>query len=726
MVTVEATDTDDGPIDTSFTVDSAIVLGSGGLGKVGDTITVTGTGFIGSHALTATLGATAITLLPTSVSDGTGSYSGHFVVPAKASDGNPYTFTVTDGTNPATANFSIVAAISLAPASGHVGASSTVTGSGFIYAGGFQPITTLTFDSIDILNHGSPPVVAIDGSWSQGFTVPTDSKGYKTVVADDASGEGAPSANYLVAPAISVSPTDATVGTVGVTVVGTGFTASTAISTFTFDGATPGTQTVTAQTTDLTGGFTGTFTVPAHANGSVTLIVADAVPDSASTTFTVDAKITVTPTHGTVGTAGITVTGSGYTATDAIATFTVSGLTPTTNTCVGQVVAVDGSWSGTFTLDALPGSGNTITATTADDTANFTFTVDAAISLTPSTGHVGLTGVSVTGTGFQNGIITGITFYNGSSAVIPTHSAFPTPVNGGFTMTFTIPHAAAGAEAVTVYNALSTASTNFTVTPLMTFLPSATGTVGTTVTVTGTGFTGSDTITAFTFDGVQPAHQTCIGVVITATGDWTGALIVPAHARATVIVEATDAMDIIDAFYTVIPKIILSPTSGLEGIIVTVTGSGFTNPSTINTLTIGGIVPADDTCIGQIVAADGSWTGTFRVPPLPSGAQTVAISSNAVPPDSVTASFNESTTVVGTEMVTEDVLDNNGDVMWTVTHALSSVKLATAPAFQDEKVVAYDNSARATDTESMQVEETSDATSPGSKTTKKIVVQHNT
>lgn len=723
---VVVTDASSVSASADFTVDSAITLGSGGLGKVGDTITVTGSGFIGTHALTASLGATVITLLPTSASDGTGSYSGHFVVPAKASDGNPYTFTVTDGTNPATADFSIIAAISLAPTFGAVGNPATVTGSGFIYAAGFQPITLLTFDGINILAV-SPPVVATNGSWSQIFTVPADSAGIKSVIADDASGEGAPSANYTILPELFITPNHASVGTAGIAISGTGFTNGDAITAITVGGVVPSTETCTAQHVAANGSWAGTFTVPAVPSGGQTVAITDADDGTVNTSMTIDPKIVVTPNHAIVGTAGISVTGSGFTAGDHIMTFTESGLTPPTNTCFGALVAADGSWSGTFTQPAITGGVNVLTAANIHDTASVNFTTDPAISLTPSTGTVGLTGVTVTGTGFTNTIITGITFFNGSVAVTPTHSAFPTPVDGSFTMTFTVPNATAGAKAVVVSNAGSTATTDFTVTPKMTLLPSASGHVGTTITVQGIGFTATDTITVFTFDGVAPATETCTGQVVGATGNWAGTFVVPTHAKATVVVAATDGSEgPINTPFSVTPAISLNPTSGLEGITVTVTGSGFTNPSTIDTLTIGGLVPADDTCIGQVVAADGSWVGTFRVPPLSGGMQTVIVISDAIPPDSVSANFNESTTVVGTEMVTQDVLDSNGDVMWTVTHALSGVKLATAPAFQDEQVIEYDNSDGATDTETMQVEETSDPTSPGSKTTKKIVVQHST
>jgi hypothetical protein len=957
-------DVNDGSTDgtADFTVDSAITLGSGGLGKVGATITVTGSGFIGSHALTATMGATSITLLPTSVSDVSGSYSGHFIVPAKASDGNPYTFTVTDGTNPATANFSIVSAISLAPTSGHVGDSSTVTGSGFIWNAG-QAITVLTFDSIDILAV-VPPTVAVDGSWSQGFTVPTDSKGHKTVVADDISGEGSPSADYLVAPAISVSPIDATVGTAGVTVTGTGFTASTAISAFTFDGVTPGTQTVTTQTTDLTGGFTGTFTVPAHAAGLIPLVVGDAVPDSASTTFTVDPKITVAPTHAIVGTAGVTVTGSGFTASDAIATitlggvtpgtetcttqtvalngswsgtftvpatgqgiqtleitdvdetvdtnftvdshivltpnggavlnsiaidgtgftpsddvtvtfdtvpiattpatltvgldgsfsghfvvpahgagiitveatdahagdatvnftvipelaitpnhatvgtagisvvgsgftaadtisaitiggvvpatetctgqvvaadgswsgtftvpavsggsvpvaitdafdgtvnsgmtidpaiivapthatvgtagitvtgsgytnaavinaFTLGGITPPTNTVIGQVVAADGSWSGTFTLFATAGGTDTLTAADATpETASTTFGIDSKITVAPATGTVGTAGVVVTGSGFGNTQAVTTFHFNGATPATQTVTAQTTSAVGAFTGTFTVPHAAAGAEPVFAQDASGkSASVNFTVLPKITLSPSATGHVAATITVQGTGFTAAEHISAFTFDGVTPPINTILGgggALVGATGNWSGTFVVPAHARATVVVAATDGSEgPINTNFVITPNVILTPSSGLEGATITATGSGFTAADPILIFTVGGVLPFQPIAIvGQVVLADGSWTGTFEVPILPGGVQPVHTTTAH---DNVTVNFNEVVVVTGVGIEEEEILDSNGDVMWTVTHALTGIKTQQGQ-FQDELVILAKESDSATDT----------------------------
>lgn len=533
----------------------------------------------------------------------------------------------------------------------------------------------------------------------------------------------------MVNASITLTPNTGSVGTT-VTVTGTNFTDSSSISTTTFAGSgvtmTPAHQTTTGAGAITAPGFT--FVVPASVKGAQAVIVTDAGAKSATANFTVTPAIIVAPTDAIVGTAGVAVTGSGFTHAggDTILTFKISAVTPT-NTIVGLAVNTDGSWSGTFTVPTMGGGAKTLTATTADDTASVNFVVDPAIGLSEISGYVGVN-ITATGTGFTaSATITTSTFGGVPIGITP---AVPS-INGtgGWSCTFTVPNTGAGLYTFAAGDGTLSANVDYTVTPLMT-LSSYSDYVGTNITVTGTGFTVGDGLSAFTFAGATPTNN-IVGTFVGVDGSWSGYFIVPAHKRQIVPVIVTDHDDgAISAVsdFTIIPEISLNPTSGLEGVTVTVTGSGFTNPSIIHTLTIGGIVPADDTCIGQLVMVDGSWAGTFQVPPLPGGTQPVAVTSifGAVLQDSVSANFNESTTTVGTEMVTEDVLDSNGDVMWTVTHALSGVKLATAPAFLDEKVIAYNNSDGATDTETMQVEETSDPTSPGSKTTKKIVVQHST
>src|SRR2546428_9009840 len=88
---------------------------------------------------------------------------------------------------------------------------------------------------------------------------------------------------------ISLDPTSGSVGTT-VTVTGSLFFPSSDV-TVSYDGTAVATNPSTI-TTDLTGGFSATFTVPASAAGSHTVSANDAVSDSASAQFTVTSTAT--------------------------------------------------------------------------------------------------------------------------------------------------------------------------------------------------------------------------------------------------------------------------------------------------------------------------------------------------------------------------------------------------------------------------------------------------
>jgi hypothetical protein len=178
--------------------------------------------------------------------------------------------------------------------------------------------------------------------------------------------------------AITCTPNTAAVGDT-VSVHGTGFSATSAVTVFTYQGVTPTHQTITLQTT-AGGAFTGTFVVPAQgATVTPTIIITDAGGGTITTAaaFTVKQAITTIPVFGPVG-RQIAVTGSGYVTADNIATFTFTGVTPTINTCVGAVVGATGAWTGTFTIPSTATDGaHTIVATSTG-----ALTASASINVT--------------------------------------------------------------------------------------------------------------------------------------------------------------------------------------------------------------------------------------------------------------------------------------------------------------------------------------------------------
>ena len=283
-----------------------------------------------------------------------------------------------------------------------------------------------------------------------------------------------------VGPLIALTPTSGAVGST-VTVSGSDFAANSLI-TVKFDGTTVATPTSTAAGAIPSG---VTFTVPSATSGAQTVTVTDAYSNSATATFTIPASISLSPTSGAVGST-VTVTATGMVGSQLVtATFggTAVTLSATTTTSTGGL-------SATFTVPASTSGAQTVKLSDGTNSPTASFTVTSAISLSPTTGIVG-SSVTVTATGML-GSHAGVTATFGGAAV--TLSATTTTSTGGLSATFTVPASTSGAQTVKLSDGTNLPTASFTVTPAITLSPTSGG-VYSTVTVSGSGFAASSTIT---------------------------------------------------------------------------------------------------------------------------------------------------------------------------------------------------------------------------------------
>lgn len=268
------------------------------------------------------------------------------------------------------------------------------------------------------------------------------------------------------------------------------------------------------------------------------------------------AAIAVLPAaDGKVG-AVITVNGTGFTSGSAITAFTVNGVTPTVEHCVGQVPDVTGAWTGDWTVEDTDAAANSVVVIATN-------VADGAVTLA------------------------------GGFTVDP--SVIFTPSHGGF---------------------------------------------GAVISAVGHGFTATDVMQVFTVDGIgTPAlTETVTAQTVGVDGTFTGAFTVPVDTGGAKATVATDnhAVSSSDSF-TIDPIITVTPILGDVDTVVAVAGNGFTNAKTINSILIHSIAPTVETCTGQVVAADGTWSGTFDVPDVATGLTVVSASSNA--PESAATPF---------------------------------------------------------------------------------------
>ncbi|MEU9287903.1 IPT/TIG domain-containing protein [Streptomyces sp. NPDC048275] len=259
----------------------------------------------------------------------------------------------------------------------------------------------------------------------------------------------------------------------------------------------------------------------------------------------------------------VVVTGTDFTAVATVR----FGFTPASSFTVNsstQITAVTPSGSGTVNVNVITSQG------TSTQSVPFTYATAPTLSgLSPNQGPVsGGTTVTLTGTGFTN--VTAVRF-GGVAATSFT-------VNSGTQITAVSPARAAGPADVTVTASSGTSNAltfTYVAAPSVTGLSPNQGPVsgGTTVTLTGTGFTN---VTAVRFGGVAATSFTVnSGTQITA--------VTPAHAAGAAAVTVTTPSGTSDSddpnaffFYAALPTLTaLDPGSGptAGGTTVRITGS---------------------------------------------------------------------------------------------------------------------------------------------------------
>ena len=333
-------------------------------GPVGKTVKVTGTGFAASSTVTITFSGVTQTTSPSTITTNTtGGFTATFKVPK--STAGPHTVTATDASaDSASKTFKVNSSISLSSSSGIVGKTSKVTGTGFAASS----TVTITFDGI--AQTTSPSTITTDatGSFTATFKIPKSTAGTHTVTATDASGDFA-SKTFKVISSTSLSPYTGHVGTTE-TVTGTGFAASSTV-TITFGGVTQTTSPATI-TTDTTGSFSASFTVPPSTAGYHTITSKDASGNSDDKRFKVTPSISLVPASGPAGTP-VTVSGKGFAASSTVK-ITFDGITQTT--LPGTITTnTAGSFTATFTAPPSTTGSHTVKATDASShSASTTFT----------------------------------------------------------------------------------------------------------------------------------------------------------------------------------------------------------------------------------------------------------------------------------------------------------------------------------------------------------------
>ncbi len=463
--------------------------------------------------------------------------------------GQTQTVTVTDvAGNTATFTSPAVSIDAPAPATTETGASS-----GSTYTG---PVT-ITLSATDNLSGVAATYYTVDAgaqeTYSAPFTVSTAGAHTLTYWSVDNAGNVEPSHTLAftinLAPVItSFTPMSGVAGN-SVVITGTNFTGATYVR---FNGAS--TSFTVNSATQITA------TVPSKGSTGTIAVTTPAGTGTSSGVFTYGKPPTITSFTPTSGIAGstVTITGTGFTGATyvrfngASTTFTVASST--------KITATVPTLGSTGTLSVTTPTGTATSAT------SFTYLYPPTIaSFTPTSGAAGST-VVITGTNF-----TGATYvrFSGASTTFTVNSATQ--------ITATVPtKGSTGTISVTTPAGTGTSAGTFTyVTPptVTSFTPTS-GISGSTVTITGTNLTGA---TYVRFNGASTTFTVVSGTKITATVPSLGST-----GTISVTTPSGTATSTATFTYLYLPVVTsFTPTSGVAGTMVTITGTNFTGATLV-------------------------------------------------------------------------------------------------------------------------------------------------
>jgi len=266
-------------------------------GPTGTKVTVRGTGFRDDHSITITFNDDEIDITPSSITtDSSGSFTAKLNVPICLN--RTPEIVASDGRNTASAEFTILASISLSPNSGIPGDTVTVIGNGFRT----NRIIRFILDGSELIT--KPLSIRSDntGCFNVDFDVPASTSGTHIVRADD--GINSTDASFTTLPSISLHPSSGPIG-VEITVNGGGFGGNKVITIRFSD------DHVRTSATDTSGSFTDHFVVPQNSSGNYEVSANDGLVTT-GTIFTITTSIELIPNIGHVDTI-VTVIGTGFT-----------------------------------------------------------------------------------------------------------------------------------------------------------------------------------------------------------------------------------------------------------------------------------------------------------------------------------------------------------------------------------------------------------------------------
>ena len=320
--------------------------------------------------------------------------------------------------------------------------------------------------------------------------------------------------------------------------------------------------------------------------------------DTITVTITGLAGNTVVLVFNDVGPQTVNITSSSYTTSYTIPTSATPGGPDGTG---NQIKLKDYGWW----MSGAPGY---------IEVATFTV-ITVAITLDVDEGPVG-TEVEIIGTDFNDGEDVTIDYDDTDITDDIVDGGTSTNSNGDFTSTISIPESTTGSHTITVTGATSasTDTASFTVESEASLSPTEGG-AGTWVTVSGTGFKASLSITITSGD-----EELDTTIETDTNGSFSGAFTVPTEAQDTYEVEISDGTNSHSFNFDIPVGASLDLATGNIGTTLTMSGNSFLANGAVT-------VKYDDTLMATTTAAaNGDFEVIFEVPASQSGGHTIIVS----------------------------------------------------------------------------------------------------
>jgi hypothetical protein len=445
---------------------------------------------------------------------------------------------------------------------------------------------------------------------------------------------------------------------------------------------------------DEDGGILLTFLIPESTFGEHTIeITGEESLAELELTFTVEPDMTITPTEGEPGTL-VTVNGTGFAKRNGVYfSFGGSPITVVWLVESGGRTNSDGSFAVQFTVSEDVATGNyTVLAEDEDNddiSAQMTFTVievipplNPAITISPTSGNIS-DSVEVNGDEFPPDEDFTVE-YDATDVTADIVGASTTDSDGELSFYLDIPESTAGEHTIKVsIEALEIeVEAVVTVEPKIT-IDLTTAPAGTEVKVTGTGFGYRSDITV-EFDG-NDVYIESGDDRSNIYGSFEFRFIVPAVAPGTydLLVEDEDVNQAEAEFTVLTSSATISPTTGIGGTEVTVSGTDFIAYSTVSIkyCMAANATTGDVEEFTTTAGSDGLVSATFNVPASEGGNHSITISDGT---NSVTANLvvlAEATISSTSGSVGDDVVVSGkgfkANATVTVTYTSESKKLTT-------------------------------------------------